>query len=523
MTLRAAIYARVSTDRQRERHTIDSQLRLLPQHAAREGWEVINIYKDDGKSGETVEGRPEFKRLLDDAADHQFDVVLVIDLDRITRSKRSAEGALIFDHFRENGVKLATPTQGVIDLDDEDQDLLVGIKRELAKWEKRKIVARMMRGKREAAKKGRRFSSLDPFGYRWAPDTESPRGGAYQIVDDEADVVRRMYDLALRFGINMVAWTLNQEGHRTRAIKRASRPNGGSGAWATSTVGRVLRSTTYRGEFQVFKKEADIPAISVPPIIDADTWARVQAALQHRKPQTRFKHNREYLVSGFVRCGVCGYAMWVVNARPTGHHKHAYYRCCSTNAWRKMKMDGPCGNRHHRVDLVDAVVWAKLIEVLRDPSLLAEACALAREPEGIDWTAQAKAAQKKLSDLVKLEAELLRRRRRNLISATACDRELGEIAREREATERNLEVAEQQLGDVGSRRKLLKDIGDHAALLAAGLERATFEERRTLVRLLIPIEHGCFVKLHKNGSIEIRGILPTPTKTLELRVTAKAG
>ena len=163
--MKCAIYARVSTDRQRERHTIDSQLRLLPEHAQRQGWEIVHVYKDDGKSGETVDARPAFKKLLDDAAEKLFDAVLVIDLDRITRSRKSAEGAVIYDHFREHGIKLATPTQGLIDLDDEDQDLLVGIKRELAKWEKRKIVGRMMRGKREAAKKGKRFSCLDPYGY----------------------------------------------------------------------------------------------------------------------------------------------------------------------------------------------------------------------------------------------------------------------------------------------------------------------------------------------------------------------
>jgi hypothetical protein len=72
---------------------------------------------------------------------------------------------------------------------------------------------------------------------------------------------------------------------------------------------------------------------------------------------------------------------------------------------------------------------------------------------------------------------------------------------------------------------LARDIEDHAALLAAGLDRAAFEQRRSLVRLLVATEHGCFVKLHNDGAIEIQGILPTATTVVEMRmmVPMKAG
>src|ERR1041384_3598148 len=83
---RCAIYARVSTEAQREKHTIDSQLRLLPEYATQRGWTIVEEYVDNGFSGETIEGRPAFSRLLDDATRQLFDVVLVIDEDRITRS-----------------------------------------------------------------------------------------------------------------------------------------------------------------------------------------------------------------------------------------------------------------------------------------------------------------------------------------------------------------------------------------------------------------------------------------------------
>lgn len=520
--LRCAIYCRVSTDRQRERHTIDSQLRLLPEYAKGQGWKLVGEpYTDNGYSGETIEDRPAFVRLLDDVERGAFDVVLVVDIDRLTRSKSGLTRSRIFDHFRTCKVKLALPQQGLIDLEDENQELVLDVLGSTSSFEKRKFLRRTARGKREAAKQGRFRAGIDPYGLRWVVDP-SGRNGCYEIREDEAKVVRRMYKLALTMGINMVAWTLNQEGHRTRNLKRGSRPNGGSGSWATSTVGKVLKSTTYKGEFRIFKGE-DIPSTKVPAIIDSDTWGRVQETLRSRKPKTKYSQESQYLVSGVVRCGVCGYACWVSNARPEFHTRFAYYRCASSNSWRKMKMTGPCGNPHHRVDVVDTAIWEKILEVLRDPKLLAKAASIADKPTGVDWGAQHKAVQKKLAQLVKVESEVLTRRRRGLISEAACDTELREIAREREVSERNLRLAEQQLTAAGAKRRLAKDLAESAAALTTNLDSATFEERRQLVRLLVPVEHGGKVILHKDGSIEIYGALATPTATVELQLKTKAG
>lgn len=519
MTLRCAIYARVSTDLQREANTIASQLRLLPEHATKQGWTIVETYVDNGFSGETIEGRPAFVRLMLDASERLFDVVLVIDLDRLSRSKKSEVGAVIYDQFRENKVKLATPSQGLIDLDDEDQDLLAGIKREMSKWEKRKIVARMHRGKVEAARQGRRFGSIDPYGLVWTPDPSNPRGGAYLIVPDEAAIVRRMYDLGEQgMGTAMIAWTLTEEGHRTRPMKRKNRP-GGSGPWPNNSVRKILRSTTYYGEFRTFKGADTSIVIPVAPIITRAQWDRVQTAMDRRVPDQKWQHSREYLLSGLARCGVCGSAMWVVNARP-GHGKHSYYRCSSTNAWRKMRMSGPCGNKHHRTDRVDALVWGQLAQVLADPELLSDACSVSAKSKrkGVDWEGQAEAAQRKLSDLDRDVAETLRRSRRGLLTTDACDQALEEIAKERRLLERNLKVAETQLRASATRSRTLKDLQSQAEALSRAIQGATFDERRKLIQLIVPTSLGGSVTLGQDGSIDIEGALPMPTEALPLRL-----
>lgn len=515
MSLRCAIYARVSTERQRDKHTIDSQLRLLPEHARRQGWKLVDTYVDDGISGKTIEARPAFQRLLADAETGLFDVVLSIEASRIVRPDERIQSALVHDHLRRCGVRLATP-EGIIDLRSDDQALVAEIQHAVAGWERRKIVSRMMRGKREAARKGRRFASLDPYGYRWVP-ADNPNGGSYQIVPEEAKVVRRIYQLALEgMGASMIAWTLNQEGHRTRDIKRRSRPQGGPGEWAATTVKKMLRSSTYKGAFIVFKKD-DKTAIEVPVIIDSATWERVQESIGARTVETKWKHERQYLLSGIARCGVCESAMWVVNARP-GKSKHAYYRCSSTNAWRKMKMNGPCGNKHHRVDAIDHALWERLVEVLSNPKLLAAACEIGNEKKGVDWAAQAEGAKKKLDELSERVAETLRLERRGLLTPADRDKALEAIKKERTFFEKNLRRAEEQLVDASVRKQRIKDIQDQAAMLARGLPRASFERRRQLVGLLFPREQGCSIQIAKNGELEIQGILPTPSANVEMRL-----
>lgn len=523
--MKVAIYARVSSDRQRERQTIRSQLIELPKYAEAQGWKVVKTYEDDGKSGESIDGRPAFQALLEDAEKGLFSLILVIDLDRITRSRRDQEGAFIYDFFRSHGIKIATPRNGVIDLDNEDQDLQIGLLRVFAKFEKRKFLARTKRGKLQAARDGKRFSSIDPYGYRWVNDPNLKAGGGYQIVENEALVIRRIYDLSLEgSGLAMIAWTVDGEGHRTRPRKGRGRDGTTPGIWRRSTIIKMLHSTTYRGEFRVFKKGGEPITIKVPPIVSSETWDAVQTALTQRKASSGAPAKHDHLLRGHSSCGVCGYTMWVVTPRP-GHGQQAYYRCCTTNSWRGLGLAGPCGNRHHRVRDVDAAAWAKLLEILKDPKLLAEACSLATrlKKDGVDWTAQLSGLERKLATLEDSASDLLRRQRRGAISSGVADRELDAIAADRKLVEKNIKLAQTRAGKASAERDRVASIEQQADALSRGLENADFETRRKLVALLLPRAHECGVVMHRDGKIEIKGILPLPGDAdgVELRASMR--
>lgn len=509
---RALVYARVSSDRQRERHTIGSQLRELPAYAAREGWTVVEVIQDDGISGETVEDRPGFQRVLDLAEQRAFDVLLVIDLDRITRSIRDLEGALIFDALRTAGVRIATPAQGVIDLANEEQDLQVGILRVIAKFEKRKILRRTSRGRREALLQGRRPNCTDPYGLRWVPDpVRGGTWGQYEIVPEQAEIVRRIYREALEGqGAAMIADDLSLEGVPT--------PRGKSTRWSESTTKKILRSPVYRGELVVLGGK--IPPHKVPPIVDEATWHAVRQAVSGRIAAPKRHHVRDWLVAGIVKCGVCGRRMAGEPAH--GQTKNDYYRCCTSNEWRKLGLDAPCGMRHLRTRVVDHAVWSRVTDILRDPETLAEACSLslsAAEPTE-DTSKVIARCDRKLADLARHKEVVLGQARRGRLSEDELDRELEAIARDERTLRATRETAANARHDAEGRRATLKRLEDAVAALGARLDATSFEERRRLVRLVIPPGQGA-VTLHPDGSIDIRGVIPMAGETpLTLRATA---
>ncbi len=108
----AALYCRVSTDSQREKQTIETQKRLLADYAEREGWEIFDWYIDDGITGTSIEARPAFTKLLGDAEARKFDLIVVTDTDRLTRSDDPRQRAFIEYILKENGIKVAVANTG---------------------------------------------------------------------------------------------------------------------------------------------------------------------------------------------------------------------------------------------------------------------------------------------------------------------------------------------------------------------------------------------------------------------------
>src|ERR671919_827642 len=188
----AAIYARVSSDQQREAHTIASQTAALIEFARTLALDVPKdwIFEDAGYSGATLE-RPGLERVRDLAADGQIQAVLVYSPDRLSR--KYAYQILLIEELARHGVEtrfLNAPQAATA----EDQ-LLVQFQGMIAEYERAQILERSRRGKRHRARQGEvSVLSGAPFGYRFIRKTDHS-AAYYQIDEEQARTVRRVFEL----------------------------------------------------------------------------------------------------------------------------------------------------------------------------------------------------------------------------------------------------------------------------------------------------------------------------------------
>lgn len=383
----AAIYARVSSDRQKEERTIDSQTAALIEYGQSAGYTVPNewIFQDEGYSGATLV-RPGLERLRDLGAEGQLEVLLIYSPDRLSR--KYAYQVLLTEEFARNGVevvflkspKATTP----------EEQLLLQFQGMIAEYERAQIAERSRRGKRYRAKAGSvNVLSGAPYGYRYVKKTEIS-AAYYKVLEEEAEVVRNVFRLYTEdgFSINAIARQLNAQQTPTR--KKISR-------WERSTVWAMLRNPAYKGTACFGKTQRaerqkvtrplrkrggfsprcssnrerrreewiEIPA---PAIIDEETFAFAGERLEQNKRFSSRRTIEPTLLQGVLACGECGYAYYRASTR-TSRRKIYYYRCLGSDDYRHVN-GRVCHNRPIRQDYLDDLVWRQVVKLLEDPDLV---------------------------------------------------------------------------------------------------------------------------------------------------------
>jgi site-specific DNA recombinase len=395
-TIQAAIYARVSSERQATAQTIASQLAARREHVAADGCALPEAmqFLDDGYSGTTLV-RPALERLRDLVAAGAVDRLYIHSPDRLAR--KYAYQVLLVDEFRRTGVE-------VIFLNRElgrspEDDLLLQVQGMIAEYERAKIVERHRRGKLHAARAGVvNVLAGAPYGYRYIDKHAGGGQARYEILPDEARVVRQVFDWVGRdrFTIGEVCRRLTQAGERTRT---------GRTVWERSVVGGILHNPAYQGTaafgktrqgplrprlraqrgrpLQPRRATADygVPAsewlpIPVPALVDTSVFAAVQEQLQdNRRHARQSRRGARYLLQGLVQCQQCGYAFYgkpISRTAAKGTTRtYAYYRCLGTDAYR-FGGERVCTNPQVRTDLLDLTVWREVSGLLAHPERVAE-------------------------------------------------------------------------------------------------------------------------------------------------------
>src|ERR1022692_2968438 len=237
MTKQAAIYARVSSDRQKEDHTIGSQTAALIRYAETEGFTVPKewIFQDEGYSGASIV-RPGLEAVRDLAAEGHIQAVLIHSPDRLSR--KYAYQVLLAEEFSKHGVEIRfVQSPSVITPEDK---MMLPVQGMIAEYERAQILERSRRGKRHRAHQGS-ISVLSgaPYGYRYVKKTDST-AAYYEVLEAEADVVRMAFRIFIEqaVSINGITRMLNDRQIPTRK---------GIARWERSTVWAMLRNPAYVG------------------------------------------------------------------------------------------------------------------------------------------------------------------------------------------------------------------------------------------------------------------------------------
>jgi site-specific DNA recombinase len=211
--MRAAIYARVSTERQERQQTIDSQLTVLRAWALAQGHVLgeAHVFRDEGYSGSRLD-RPGLDGLRDAIRDAAVDVVAVVSPDRLAR--KYAYQALLLEEFRRADCEVAFLHHPISD--DPNDQLLLQIQGAVAEYERAVLAERFRRGKLQKARDGHILGTKAPYGYRYEPRRDAVPGRL--VVDNtEADMVRQLY-----------AWLVEEGLTIRQCLKRLN-----AGPWAT--------------------------------------------------------------------------------------------------------------------------------------------------------------------------------------------------------------------------------------------------------------------------------------------------
>jgi site-specific DNA recombinase len=303
---RAAIYRRISRDPDGLREGVQRQDEDCHALARREGLEVVAEYEDNdaGASTHSTKPRPRYAAMLDAARAGEVDVILAYSNSRLTRRPLEMEDLIVL--HQQHGTRIKTVVSGDDDLSTADGQFTARIKASMDAREASVTSERLRRAFLAKAQRGAVNQGARPFG--WGDDK-------VRLHPKESRLVRK-------------AITAVIDGVPTREVARQWNAAGATtiqgNDWTHTTVRRVLRNPrmagwrTHQGEVARDADGAPVRGVWTP-MVDQDTFDALQAALDGRQPKTR-RGARKYLLSGTVRCGVCGSRMHGVRTK----QGHAY-------------------------------------------------------------------------------------------------------------------------------------------------------------------------------------------------------
>ena len=505
-TLCVALYARVSSQRQADGATIGSQVGALRQRIEQDALVVDGerCFQDEGYSGSSLL-RPALERLRDLIHCGGVDRLYVHSPDRLSRNY--AHQMVLLEEFERHGVQVI-----FLNHDPRDQsaegNLLLQMQGMIAEYERAKILERTRRGRRFAARQGK-VSALGhaPYGYRYVPKHEGDGDARYDIVPDEARLVREMFQWVAVEGVSLgqVVGRLHAQGVLTAK---------GNARWNKATIRGILLNPAYTGAAKYGKtrlfprvsgrrpKRGDprVPrqdkvasaappeeqeSIVVPALISIDLFESAAERLQENRRRSREqKTGTAFLLGGLLICTRCNSAYCGRRPHVKGtDRRYIYYRCLGTDRYRNAG-ETICSNKSVGGEQLEAEVWSDVRSMLQEPGRLQRELQRRLERSngnGID-----------VQQLQESIAKLKRRLARLLDAYENGWMEKDEFESRMRRTKHQLELEqevcarhERDADDALELRVVAERFEAFAKQIADGLDHADFETKRKLIRLLV--------------------------------------
>ncbi len=379
---KVAIYCRLSDeDRNKlnvydDSESIQNQKNLLTKYSIEKGWDIYRIYSDDDYSGLDSE-RPEFNRMLKDAENRSFDIILCKNQARFTRDMELVEKYL-HKKFVEWGIRFVGYSDNcdTCNNGNKRQRQIIGLTNEWYCEEISENIKTVLNLKRN---EGLFIGSFAPYGYRKDPNDKNKL-----IVDENAArVVRMIFNLYLEgYGTQQIAHILNQKGilNPTKYKQEAGLNyknagiNNNYGLWNKTTVKRILKSEIYLGHMVQGKRKKlnykSKKVISTPElewikvrdthqaVIEKKIFDEVQRRIEKRQRSTG--EGKAHIFATKVRCADCGSTMNKVTVFGT-KEIYTYLRCRMYTAGKNMNF---CSSHSIRLDILQNLVIERLKKYL---------------------------------------------------------------------------------------------------------------------------------------------------------------
>jgi len=504
-SISAAICCRVSTEEQRERQSIGTQVDFARRYCELHEIPVADYYTDDGVTGTiALDQRPEGQRLLNDARTGKFRLLLVYRLDRLGRDARHILNAVA--EFEALGVQVKSMTEP-FDTSEPVGRFMVTMLSGIAGLERDTIVARGVAGTERSARNGVWLGGHAPFGYR----IEGKGKAAHLAIAEEpipgldvseAEVVRRMYRMLgeERLSCRKVAEFLNSNNIPTvyyrLGVARKQTRNGlsPSGVWTPQRVRNLLVMTVYKGIHQWGKRDGqdkagrEIIERPSPALVSEALWQRAQESLRTNRLFSPRNAKHQYLLRGMIRCGLCGMRY----SGMTSADGHSYYRCPAKHRYGSAALTAKgvrCVSRPICGNDVERAVWEDIESFLRNPGdVLATLQERQREQEDHPSSTREEIAQheRRLITLDRERDTILSLYRKGRIAEYSLNRQLDQIAAEEVSANTALLALRAELHGKAAVAKQLASAETMLRELHRRLDAGiTWEVKRQLVETLV--------------------------------------